>query len=146
MKKIFTFLILCAFFLPALLACGPNIHSAYYSSPGGGGYYKQVIGITCPHCQRRGTLSWAQYNSHEEAKCYYCGRMMNIKQSCAAFKYDTDRENREAFLKGLNDAANAFSNSVRSSSSGCEYKTFTTYVDGRMLFCTRYRNCDVDCY
>jgi len=143
------------FLILALSSCGPNIHSAYYTS--GAGYNKQVIGARCSQCGRQMNISWHQYNTIQAISCPYCGATTNTKQASAAFKYEQDRANAQANTQALSNAIKeigdsysesqkAKANAYQSYSSPCQYRTYTIMVRGKTEFCTQQTNCDVYCY
>jgi len=149
MKKILCFILL----ILMMASCSPNIRSPYYSSPSGAGYSKAVIGAKCSGCGRQMNISWNQYNNIEAISCPYCGTHTNTKQACSTFKYESDQRTTQAWSNAIKDIGDSYSESqkrkadlYKSSSSSCQYKSWTTTVGTTMLHCTQNTNCDVNCF
>lgn len=147
-------IIACILFLMvSIVSCAPNIHSPQYTSPTGSGYNQQVIGALCSHCGRPMNISWHQYNDSASISCPFCGQLTNTKQACATFKNSSDQRNSQALVNAIQGVGNSYSEiqnnkieAYKSSTSSCQYKTWTTTVGSKMLFCSQDSSCNVNCY
>lgn len=148
------FFALVAINLTFLASCG-NIHSPYYTSPTGAGYNQQVIGAKCAHCSRQMNISWNQYNNMNEVSCPYCGRLTNTKQGAATFTYDNNNSSKQQQGSLIVDSINAVGNyhqakadAYRSSlnSNKCEYRSYTTTVGSKTMYCTQDSFCNINCF